>query len=56
MSLRDEVKKFLGKSPYDKPSNTSRGDGYFRLSLNDKYGKQNVDEEIRRASCHHSTE
>ena len=37
--LRDELAKLNGWPPYDGPENICRGDGYYGMSLEKKYGK-----------------
>jgi hypothetical protein len=34
----EDLKKFLGLAPYNGPENFLRGDGYFKLSIEKKYG------------------
>lgn len=38
--IMDMLKKFLGKPPYDGPSNIVRGDGYFALQIERESGKK----------------
>ena len=38
-----DLAMFRGLPPYDTPSNYTRGDGYFIMSINNKYGRDMVD-------------
>jgi hypothetical protein len=40
--LRDDVRKLLGKPPYNHPANFCWNDGYFHRSLQAKYGDARV--------------
>ncbi len=34
----EDIKKFFGIAPYNGPENILRGDGYFKVSIEKKYG------------------
>lgn len=46
--LADDVAKFLGRSPYDGPSNLVRDDPYFMASMTQEHGADRVAAEVRR--------
>lgn len=46
-AMIDDCKKFLGLAPYNSCCNIVQGDGYFLLSLYNKYGKDNVNNTIK---------
>ena len=46
--LTDECKKFLGLGVYNSHMNICFGDGFYLQSLYKKYGKEEVDAEIKR--------
>lgn len=41
-NLVDDCRKYLGKTPYNTSSNICLGDGYFYMSMCNKYGEQEV--------------
>lgn len=46
--LVDQVKKLLGKPPYNSPANYLYSDGYFQKSLEGEFGEIAVQAEITR--------
>lgn len=46
--LENDVKKLLGLKPFDNPTNFCWNDNYYAKSLNDKYGSEVVEKEIKR--------
>ena len=46
--LTEECKKFLGLGAYNSHMNICFGDGFYLQSLYKKYGKEEVDAEIKR--------
>ena len=48
--LNDDLKKYLGLSPYDMFTNPVAYDGHYLNSLYGKYGKENVTEASNRFS------
>lgn len=48
-NLIDDIKKYLGKPPYDTWSNIVAGDSHFYSDMCDKYGKQSVVDAIKEA-------
>ena len=46
MNIIDDVKKYLGISPYDNFTNIVAHDPFFFKSLVDKYGKEDVNRTI----------
>ena len=47
-NIIDDCKSYLGKSPYDNPTNIVVGDIYFYRDMCKKYGEQNVIEAIKK--------
>jgi hypothetical protein len=37
-TMIEDIKKFFGITPYNGPENILRGDGYFKISIEKKYG------------------
>ena len=50
MNIINDCKKFLGLAPYNDWTNIVVGDGHYLNSLNNKYGKDNVDKTMRELS------
>jgi hypothetical protein len=46
--IRDALKKFYGKAPYNDPSNHCRGNGYFAVCLLEQTGAQSIEALCRR--------
>lgn len=43
----EDIKKFLGVSPYDTDSNIVKGDPFYLKSLYSKYGEENVKAKVK---------
>lgn len=46
-----DARILLGVKPYDGPTNYCRGDGYFGVACEHKYGKAIFDEALRRVQA-----
>lgn len=46
--IEDAVRKLLGKRPHNTPSNFCWNDGYYLKSIQQQYGEQAIDAEIKR--------
>lgn len=45
--MPEDIKKFLGISPYDTDSNIVRGDPFYLKSLYTKYGEEKVKAKVK---------
>ena len=48
-TLEECVAMFLGKPPHDKPSNICRGDGYFALDCEKRFGEKIWNDAVEKA-------